>query len=257
MISKTGAGKIPETVKIPGGRFLMGSPRNHYEGPVREVTVEGFEIGKYSVTREEFRHYLWANQKPIPAELNDQSTARHPVTNVDWISVGRYCNWLKKMTGQAWRPLREAEWEFAARGTEGFNLPWGQFPELLLFDALLDKLYQRREHIIGTESVDARSDAASPFGVHYMIGNVWEMLADRYQPSYDPNDVVNPVGPEKGTHRVLRGGNLGIFLNIFETKAESKQNIYPFNYMVALTSRFTITGLPSQEIGFRVGKDIG
>ena len=134
-----------ETVRIPAGKFLMGtleadvyatarehSINNKYIGreiPRHKVFVQEFEIGKYPVTNLEYQAFVqdkgheppchWKGDK-YPEELRN-----HPVVNVSWYDAVDYCTWLGEKTGKPYWLPAEAEWEKAARGTDRREFPWG------------------------------------------------------------------------------------------------------------------------------------
>ncbi len=176
---------------IEGGTFSMGSDdgqRN--EKPVRRVTVSAFWIQEHPVTNDEYQRFDPDHDFPSGQE-------RYPVVHVNWQQAVDYA---ASVGGSL---PTEAEWEFAARGAEGREYPWG--------DA---KPTCERAHYFGcdpsgTIRVMSRPVGATPEGVHDLAGNVREWVADWYGP-YDPSDLDDPTGPASGTSRVLRGGSWGL-----------------------------------------------
>jgi serine/threonine-protein kinase len=124
----------------------------------------------------------------------------HPVTDVSWEDANAYCNWLSKKKGLNFKLPTEAQWEKAARGTDGRKYPWGKNePDETLanFGWKFDK----------TSPVGSYPNGASPYGLLDMAGNVWEWCSDWYGDDYYKNSPKdNPTGPKIGTSRVVRGG---------------------------------------------------
>jgi formylglycine-generating enzyme required for sulfatase activity len=197
---------------VPAGEFEMGS-KNGYpdEEPVHTASVDAFWMGKTEVTNEMYSLCIEANAcAPLSRSdyySRDASSANYPVVFVSWDDATQYCAW----TGG--RLPTEAEWEFAARGTDGRDYPWGnQFAcSRGNFD---DETSEDPESVSGGPNCDGYQylapvgtfpDGVSPFGLLDMSGNVWEWVSDWYG-VYKPELVVNPTGPESGDRRVVRGG---------------------------------------------------
>lgn len=156
------------------------------ESPVRQVTVSGFWMQEHEVTNREYRRF-------DPEHSFEAGKEEHPVVNVTWDEAMDYA----RLRGGS-LPT-EARWEFAARGTEGREYPWGDEPPTC------DRAQYRGCDPRGTIEVNARPLGATPDSIYDLAGNVLEWVADWYD-EYDPEDVTDPRGPESENHRVLRGG---------------------------------------------------
>jgi formylglycine-generating enzyme required for sulfatase activity len=127
----------------------------------------------------------------------ERSFEDHPVTQVTWYGAQAYCQWARA------RLPTEAEWEKAARGVDGRSYPWGSEPP----DC--DKA-QYGDCGGATVPVGSRTAGVSPYGVLDMAGNVWEWVADWYDPAYyGSSPSQNPQGPASGECKVFRGGSWG------------------------------------------------
>ena len=199
-------------VRIPGGPFQRGvdDPRGPDEGPARPIHLQPFLIDRYEVTSRRFAEFAAATGRVTAAEADSQALRSwrspgsgaeagpdHPVVYVTWDEARAYC---------AWRGARlptEAEWEKAARGTDGRQWPWGHRPVASLANG-----WGPADLWAETSPAGAFPAGVSPYGVHDMAGNVWEWCADWYDPDYY---VVaprrDPPGPERGRLRVARGGS--------------------------------------------------
>jgi len=115
-------------------------------------------------------------------------------------------SWKDTLAFAQWAGVQlptEAQWEKAARGSDGRTYPWGNGKPT-------DKLCNFNRNVGDTTSVGAYLDGASPYGCLDMAGNVWEWVADWYDANYyQSSPKRNPTGPKKGTARVLRGGSWG------------------------------------------------
>ena len=140
----------------------------------------------------------------VQPEISD-----HPVAKVTWFQANEYC----KLVGK--RLPTEAEWEKAAKGWDDRTYPWGDEyitgKRANLCDRKCISGYQEKRVYDGyaqVAPVGSFPEGASPFGILDMAGNVWEWIADWYDPDYyQISPSTNPTGPESGTARVIRGGS--------------------------------------------------
>lgn len=129
---------------------------------------------------------------------SDQAKADHPVNCIDYAQATAYCAFAGK------RLPTEAEWEFAARGTDGRAFPWGNNEPTSCSMAVVQKACVGPR---GTRPAGAAVDGASPFGALDMAGNVWEWVGDAFEP-YPAGPVQDPVVRHKaGSKGILRGGS--------------------------------------------------
>jgi len=203
-------------VHVPEGEFLMGSADDDPlayddEKPQHVVYLDSYRIGKYPVTNAQYRAFVEETEHRAPSHwLKGWFTKRvefpehlkdHPVTNVSWDDSVAYCKWLSRRTGRSYRLPTEAEWEKAARGSDGRRYPWGDdwdVQKANIFEAGLN----------ATTTVCSYPAGASPYGALDMAGNVWEWCADWYDSQYySKSPARNPQGPASGESRVLRGGS--------------------------------------------------
>ena len=183
-------------VPIPAGTFLMGAQGKHErkpgydpqadedEGPVRELKLGAFQMGRYPVTVAEYQRFVddedrgylqpaswrhdWSPDEPIPRNWDEQvSFPNRPVVSVNWFEATAYCEWARV------RLPREEEWEYAARGSEGRRYPWGNDDP--------DASRASYEHSLKNACpVGLFPNGATPEGIQDMAGNVWEWTASDY-----------------------------------------------------------------------------
>ncbi len=205
---------VPPVRVIPAGPFLMGidSERDREAEPVfvrqvfqHSVETAAFALAVYPVTVAEYALAVAAGAVRQPPPSMDvewalqQRQLLHPVVCVTWQDAQAYCRWLSRRSGQLWRLPTEAEWEKAARGTQGAIFPWGD-----AWDATRANTDEQGPHTI--ERIGRYPQGVSPYGVQQMAGNVWEWCQSLARPyPYDAQD-----GREDLTapgRRVLRGGS--------------------------------------------------
>jgi formylglycine-generating enzyme required for sulfatase activity len=186
---------------VPKGEFVMGSLLGTYifgdnEAPRRRVKLEAFYIDKFEVTNARFRKHLTPNEDYPGSFTSDDQ----PVVGVSCFQAREYCGRVKK------RLPTKAEWEKAARGTDGRSYPWGNQPATCRL-AIMGETVPSCSRGYTTWKVGSRPLGASPYGAMDMAGNVMEWVADWYSGGYyGEAHPKNPKGPKAGKLRVLRGG---------------------------------------------------
>ncbi|HEY6288598.1 MAG TPA: formylglycine-generating enzyme family protein, partial [Nitrospiraceae bacterium] len=193
----------PSMVLVPAGEFTMGSSTGDSdERPAHQVYVDVFSIDRYEVTVGQYAVFLQEGGGHPPSDwatMNRLAHQKRPVANVDWADAAAYCKWAGK------RLPTEAEWEKAARGTDGRLYPWGNDPPTPLHA----NYGKTGSHDYGTLTpVGTLEDGKSPYGIYDMAGNVWEWVSDWYDNDYYKNSPQqNPGGPSMGGFKVIRGGS--------------------------------------------------
>jgi len=178
-----------EWVKIPAGTFQMGDKDN----TIHTVSLDSFYMSKTLVT---FHLYDIFCEETGREKPDDEGRGRknRPVINVSWYDANAFCFWLFGEIGEEFRLPTEAQWEYACRaGTTGDR--YGKLDEI----AWYKKNSGGKTHPVAQKKPNA-------FELYDMLGNVWEWCHDRYG-EYPREAVVNPIGPESGMRRVLRGGS--------------------------------------------------
>ncbi|MEO1610454.1 MAG: SUMF1/EgtB/PvdO family nonheme iron enzyme, partial [Pseudomonadota bacterium] len=196
----------PTMVVIPAGKFTMGSDDGvSDERPVREVTIsKRFAVSKFEITFDQWQtcvDFGGCTENKTPGD-EAWGQGDRPIINVSWNDAVQYAAWLSKTTGQRYRLLTEAEWEYAARaGTTGdFSFEVGE--ENLGEYAWYRANSNRKTHPVGEKKPNA-------FGLYDMHGNVWEWVSDWYG-DYENGPQIDPQGPDTGQNRVIRGGGWNV-----------------------------------------------
>ncbi len=244
--------KWGKMILIPAGEFVMGSSREDFiqeEMPQHTVYLDTYYIDKYEVTNAQYWKFLeyisrtGDHSKCSPAEpINKDHTPGnsyrgyeykyynypdYPVTRIDWYDAYAYAAWAGK------RLPTEAEWEKAARGTDGRRFPWGNVWEIKYCN-------------IGPQgilSVGSYELGNSAYGCSDMSGSVSEWCNDWYHPEYYyDSPKKNPKGPSKNTgKRIIKGGSL------------FAANVYPMRCAVRI---FGEPDERNKSVGFRCAKDV-
>lgn len=238
------AGCPEGTVVVPGGRFYMGSEDASFKlwQPEHPVIVDTFCIDAREVTTAEYTACSDHGECKRPPEspnwpktagtsdaehekkraayaelcnFGKADRANHPINCVDWARAERFCIARNK------RLPTEAEWEFAARGSDGRKFPWGDDEgtakhmnagglEFTQWEKkhglpLTNRLYEVDDGFEGTAPVGSFPAGKTKYGADDFVGNVWEWTADWFE-TYKADEVVNPKGALVGDRKAIRGG---------------------------------------------------
>jgi formylglycine-generating enzyme required for sulfatase activity len=203
-----GNGVVLDMVYIPGGTFMMGSPkteagRSDRESPHHQVTVPAFYAGKYPITQAQWQAVMGNN----PSEFMGQKL---PVETVNWHFAVEFCRKLSEKTGKIYRLLSEAEWEYACRA--GTTTPF-YFGETITTDLVNYHAYHPYGAAPGGlyrgKTIDVGSFGPNAFGLYDMHGQVWEWCSDKSHHNYDGAPIDGSCWETETTYdiRVLRGGS--------------------------------------------------
>jgi len=211
-----------EMVDIPAGEFWMGCNGavdewcEDDEYPYHAVMLSAYKIGKYEVTVGEYQkcvasgvcnnsgailHYS-ADTENSSCHFGMVGKENYPMNCVTWYGAKAFCEWI------GGRLPTEAEWEKAARGTDGRKYPWGNEEATCIYAVMSDS--NAGGDGCGTNGPMPRGSISvgkSPYGAYDMAGNVWEWVSDWYaEDYYEETPTNNPMGPGSGEYRVMRGG---------------------------------------------------
>lgn len=231
-----------EMVIIPAGPFIRGSAPGEGrldEQPRRKIYLNAFAIDKYEVSNAHYMKFLDETLHKPPLNVfaerpfnEEEGIADLPVVQVTWHDAVDYCFWAGK------RLPTEAEWEKAARGTDGRLFPWGDeapTPQRANFE----KDWEGKKTFV---EVTALPEGQSPSGLFNLSGNVREWVQDWYDTEYySSSPDKNPRGPETGILKVLRGGSWRSFDTDVRATSRGKGGF----------------ALKTHGIGFRCARDVG
>ncbi len=212
----------PQLVDVPGGRFVMGDGQGEPDEAPRPVTVAPFRIMRFEVTNRDFAEFAERSRHRTDAERTGEAYVwdgrwrrdpdadwrhpegrnglrsalpDHPVVQVSARDATAFC------AAHGLRLPREAEWEFAARGTDGRRFPWGDAPpeedgrRRANFGTVECCAPDAADGYLRSAPVGRFASGVSPFGLHDMAGNVWEWTASPF--------------PGRPREVALRGGGWG------------------------------------------------
>jgi formylglycine-generating enzyme required for sulfatase activity len=190
---------------VPAGDFTMGSATGDAdELPVHKVYVAAFFMDKHQLSVKHYARFVEDTHHEVPPDWGVMNRPQHydrPIANVDWADADAYCKWAGK------RLPTEAEWEKAARGTDGRTYPWGNIHPTRLHANLGKEVWSNHSALLPVGTLD---EGKSPYGIYDMAGNVWEWVSDWYdQDYYKTSPQQNPTGPPTGSTKVVRGGSWG------------------------------------------------
>ncbi|MGC3988932.1 MAG: SUMF1/EgtB/PvdO family nonheme iron enzyme [Chthoniobacteraceae bacterium] len=201
-----------EMLLVTTGVFTLGSDAPGAapnEQPTARTLVDCFYMSRFPVTNAQYEQFDPAHRTKRAAWANDH----HPVVYVNSLEASKFCDWLSAKEKRRYRLPTEAEWEYAARGSDGRSFPWGEKLSngyLANFaDANTNFAWSMMEIDDGyaqTSPVGTYPKGASPFGIEDLAGNVWEWCLDFYE-NYNGRDRVNYRGPNSGARRIYRGGS--------------------------------------------------
>jgi eukaryotic-like serine/threonine-protein kinase len=240
-------------VYVPQGEFTMGlGDRDYYRNPAHKVILDAYWIDQTEVTNAMYAKCVAAGVCKEPTDKSSATRSNYygnsefddyPVIYVEWKMAKSYCEWRGD------KLLTEAQWEKAARGTDGRIYPWGDNIDCSFANYYWDEVgfWNSRHYCIGdTTRVGSYKSGKSPYGLYDMIGNVSEWVSDWDGPNYKPNSILlNPAGPDTGVAHMTRGGS-------WQDSAPSS-SLYYF----ALSVTNTLRSLdPTNDIGFRCIRNI-
>ena len=215
--------------RIPAGKFLMGSPENEPghkddEHQHEVVLTQPFHMGVHEVTVGQFKAFVKQTGYRTEAEKNGRGAFRrfaedgqwksdpgaswhdpkfeqnedHPVTCVSWNDAIAFCDWLSKKEGKKYGLPTEAQWEYACRAGSQTRFYFGVQQTELTQHAWYWPNAEVKTHPVGAKKPNC-------WGLHDMVGNVWEWTADWYAADfYKKSPKADPLGPASGKTRVIR-----------------------------------------------------
>jgi serine/threonine-protein kinase len=226
---------------VTTGVFSMGSnapDAQPNEQPVTPTSISRLFFSRFPITNAQYERF----DPSHAAKRAPWADASHPVVYVSAVEAERFCAWLSKAEGRRYRLPTEAEWEYAARGSENRIYPWGEHLNAGWYanfaDARSNFVWRDPRLDDGwaqSSPVGTFPKGASPFGLEDMAGNVFEWCLDGFG-SYKGKEMINPRGPRDEAKRVYRGGS-------WKSRAASLR---------ASSRNFNQSDYSSNDVGFRI-----
>ncbi|NIO07375.1 MAG: SUMF1/EgtB/PvdO family nonheme iron enzyme, partial [Deltaproteobacteria bacterium] len=202
-------------IHIPAGPFLMGSNDGlPNEQPEHMVTLNAFYIDQFEVTAGRYQMFIESANRDLPPTWDGEAAetmSNLPAVGMSWMEAEAYCTWAGR------RLPTEAEWEKAARGTDGRRYPWGHMQPFVDIANYNRGVWVSEAVTLvpvdsGLEGMSVRhglkEGGKSAYGLFHMAGNAAEWVADWYGPDYyRQSPAANPSGLATGEKRVIRGGS--------------------------------------------------
>ncbi|MBM3568681.1 MAG: formylglycine-generating enzyme family protein [Alphaproteobacteria bacterium] len=204
--------QCPEMIVVPAGSFVMGSGPHleseeddeyvdQRETPARTVAMRGFALGRTEVTFRQWDACVASGACIHRPHDEDWGRGTRPAINVSWHDAKQYLDWLSRTTGKRYRLPSEAEWEYAARAGTTTHYHCGKRVQ-----CLLDTAWTKMNSHDHSQRVATRK--ANRFGLHDMVGNVYEWVEDCWFPDYTAAPADGRVrAVEACPRRTLRGGS--------------------------------------------------
>jgi toxoflavin biosynthesis protein ToxD len=226
---------VPEVLPVPGATVEIGLPVTRIDAVVRQwrhvgverswiekeapawpAVLDRFWLGRYPVTNSQYAAFLRAAgwpRRPATRYLGAYPWDRpgHPVCGIADADADAYVTWLSEQAGHPYRLPTEAEWEYAAKGPEGREFPWGE-------SFRPDRANTREAGVHTTTPVGVFPSGAGPFGHLDLAGNVEEYTADTYAPYPGGELVDDHLASRLGRYRVTRGGSFARYGDLARTR---------------------------------------
>ena len=227
-----------ELVWIPEGPFTMGGLAGN---DAHTVSLAGFWIYKFPVTVGQYRQFCESTQRQMPSPPKWGWIDNHPMVNVSWYEALAYAKWAET------RLPSEAEWEKAARGTDGRVLPWGND-----FDTAKCQSDRDLHGFPGTTPVGFFPGNVSPYGARDMAGNVWQWCSSRIAPyPYRADDGREELSHIKNEKRTYLGGGW-----VRNSWRNDWMILHRGNFYPQYTEKGRMVDLRRDHIGFRCAQSL-
>jgi len=228
----------PLMISIPQGSVTVGSDSNQLgrdndEEPRKRINIKSFSVSKYEITFEQWDKCFDDRECSFKPQDHGWGRNNMPVVGISWNDAMKYVKWLSKITSKKYRLLSESEWEYAAKAGR-----IDSYKHDICEYAVVNKCANKYNHPVLVGSLKSND-----FGIHDMLGNVWEWVAD----CYSPNHINTPIN---GSHlkifpcfaRQLKGGSWASHINSVRIANRYKFGINPSNR-------------EHSDVGFRIARD--